>query len=156
MKRPLPLERTAVLKWNSLDGSRVEWLRDHPTTDVRLELAGLDYLQSRFDLRVARPLGRTKFGRHVEEYREHREDRALHGRPFAAHLVIPTDWVEPGLELDGVLPAPGPGHAGAPHRAGGRPGAGVTHSSSPNSRIQYSTSPGGGPPGSGGSAGPGA
>ena len=84
-----------MLKWTSLDGSGVEWLRDHPNTYVRLELAWLDYLRSRFDLRVARPLGRTKFGRHIEEYREHREDRALHVRQFADHLVIHTDWWNP-------------------------------------------------------------
>jgi hypothetical protein len=89
-----------VLHWNRVDGSSVEWLRRNPNTFVSLDLSWLEILLRQFDLREARPLCRTKFGWHVREYREHREDRALHVREFEDHLEIHTDWWNPDWSLE--------------------------------------------------------
>jgi len=84
-----------VLQWNRLDGAGVDWLRRNPNTFVSLDLTWLDVLRQQFDLRCANALCRTKFGWHVREYRENREDRALHVREFKDHLEIHTDWWNP-------------------------------------------------------------
>ncbi len=84
-----------VWKWSTIDPSGVEWLRRNPNTLVVLDRSWLDPLRRQLDLRPARPLARTKFGDHLQEYREHRMERSLHVREFPDRLEIHADAWNP-------------------------------------------------------------
>lgn len=82
-------------KWCNIDEWGIRWLRDNPNTLVALDRGCLADLARRYKLLRARPLGRTKFGLHVEEYREDCKERSLHVREFDDHLEIHTDYWNP-------------------------------------------------------------
>jgi hypothetical protein len=92
-----------VWKWSSIDASGVEWLRRNPNTVVTLDRSWLDPLRSQLDLRAAQLLGRTKFGWHLNEYRESREERSLHVREFPDHLEVHADAWNPDWSAPAFL-----------------------------------------------------
>lgn len=84
-----------MMEWTWIDESRIRWLRGNLGRIVRLDLRWLPDLMRLLDLRVAAPLGRTKFGAHREEYRERRKWLSIHVREFDDRLEIHADKLNP-------------------------------------------------------------
>ncbi|MBI2931893.1 MAG: hypothetical protein HYY16_09595 [Planctomycetes bacterium] len=88
-----------MTRWEGIDERGIHWLREHPWRVVRLERLWLQRLKSLLDLRIATPLSRTKFGEHLQEYRERIPKLSLHVREFRGFVTVHADLWNPDWSL---------------------------------------------------------